>query len=97
MVMTAQEITLNISVNLNRLVRFALEKRNNRITFFLAETKEYLSLLEKSIVSSVFQKTLDRFSSEFQTLSTAKMYDEQWAEEMATWSNILQHRAKLLA
>lgn len=95
--MNAKDITLNISVNLNRLARFALERREKRIVQFLQETHEYLQLLQQSTVTDVFQKTLNKFSSEFTELSTSKVYDDSWAESMATWSNILQHRSKLLS
>ena len=44
--MTAQEITLNIAVNLGRLARWVGEGKTGRVAQFVTETEEYLKLLE---------------------------------------------------
>ena len=46
--MSAQELTLNIAVNMGRLARFALEGRASRIDQFLEETEKDLTELENS-------------------------------------------------
>jgi len=93
--MTAQEITLNIAVNLGRLARWVGEGKTRRVAQFMTETDEYLKLLESLEKSVKFEKTLKAFSKSFSRLKVNYQYDQIWAEEALTWSNILAHRAKL--
>ena len=93
--MTAQEITLNIAVNLGRLARWVGEGKTRRVAQFMAETDEYLKLLHRAEKSVRFEKTLKAFSESFSRLKVNHQYDQIWAEEALTWSNILAHRAKL--
>ncbi|MDP2671780.1 MAG: hypothetical protein Q8P13_04985 [bacterium] len=93
--MTAQEITLNIAVNLGRLGRWADEGKTARIPAFISETQDYLIELENVKKNSRFEKTIQDFKSAFNELKSKSSYDEVWAEEALTWANILQHRAKL--
>lgn len=93
--MNAEEITLNISVNLNRIARWSMEGREKRIIQFLNETNMYIHELEKAPKSDQFTKTFKRFQKEFSQLSTSYTLSPEWAESISTWANILQHRAKL--
>lgn len=93
--MEAREITLNIAVNLGRLSRWAMEGRKARVEQFLAETETYLKALEEAPKSARFQPTYEWFKSEFMQLRQNVQMDEDWAEAMLTWANILTHRAKL--
>lgn len=93
--MSAEEITLNIAVNLGRLARWVAEGKTARVGQFIAETDEYCGLLDGAVKSARFEKTLRAFEKSFVRLKANKNYDEIWAEEALTWSNILAHRAKL--
>ncbi|OGD85526.1 hypothetical protein A3B51_02800 [Candidatus Curtissbacteria bacterium RIFCSPLOWO2_01_FULL_41_18] len=93
--MNAQDLVLNIAVNLGRISRWAQEGKEKRIKQFLAETQIYLDELEKVPRSRKFEKTYQNFKTKFANLKNKVDLDEVWAEEMLTWSNILTHRAKL--
>lgn len=93
--MKADEIVLNIAVNLARLSRWAGEGRINRIGQFVAETDNYIKLLDGAKRSERFEKTYKLFKASFESLKGEKKIDNVWAEEALTWSNILTHRAKL--
>ena len=93
--MNAQELTLNIAVNMGRLARFAQEGKYARINMFLDETESYLKSLEKSSFKKQFQPTFEFFKQKFELLKNNQTFDEDWAEEALTWANILTHRAKL--
>ena len=93
--MTAQELTLNIAVNLGRLSRWAMEGKTNRIKQFLAETENYIAQLEYTPKSSRFLPTFENFKKEFTRRKNDLRLDADWAEAMLTWANILTHRAKL--
>ena len=93
--MNARELTLNMAVNLGRLSRWVGEGKLARVSQFIAETDEYLKLLEKSKKSERFEVTLKLFVKSFSKLRESKRYDDEWAEEALTWSNILSHSAKL--
>ncbi|OGY29142.1 MAG: hypothetical protein A3F35_03070 [Candidatus Woykebacteria bacterium RIFCSPHIGHO2_12_FULL_45_10] len=93
--MNAQDLTLNIAVNMGRLGRWVDEGKTSRTTVFLEETWDYLQELEKINRNPRFEKTLKSFKDSFQNLKNNSNYDENWAEEALTWANILQHRAKL--
>lgn len=92
--MTAEELTLNIAVNMGRVERWASEEKFSRIPSFLEETEEYLNELEKAHKESRFLQTFIQFKEKFQKLKATKP-DQNWAEEALTWANILTHRAKL--
>ena len=93
--MNAQELTLNIAVNLGRLGRWATEGRQGRIRQFLAETDDFIRELESASKAARFLKTFESFKREFDILKDAESFDEFWAETALTWANILTHRAKL--
>lgn len=93
--MNAQDLTLNIAVNMGRLARFAVEGKHARIEQFLDETEKYLRELGNSHVKDEFKPTLDFFKEKFELLKKSRSFDEEWAEEALTWANILTHRAKL--
>ena len=93
--MDAKEITLNIAVNLGRLCRWALESRRARVEQFLSETEEYLKALEAAPKSSRFLPTYEWFRKDFEILRRDVRMDEDWAESVLTWANILSHRASL--
>ena len=93
--MDAKEITLNIAVNLGRLCRWAMEGRRSRVDQFLAETGEYLKILEATPKSPRFLPTYEWFKKDFESLSHNVRMDADWAESMLTWANILTHRASL--
>ena len=93
--MNAQEITLNIAVNLGRLGRWVDEGKISRVGAFLVETEDYLVQLEKAQKSPKFEKTFEIFKTNFEDLKNNSNYDKVWAEEALTWANILQHRSRL--
>ena len=93
--MNAQEITLNIAVNLGRLGRWALEGKEARIKQFLTETEDYLKQLEDVPKSERFLRTFKSFKNGFTILRNDVRCDATWAENALTWANILTHRAKL--
>lgn len=94
--MNAQELTLNIAVNLGRLGRWAYEGKVNRLNQFLLETEMYIHQLEGAPKSSRFQKTFNIFRENFNKLKNNVQIDSVWAEAMFTWANILTHRARLV-
>lgn len=93
--MNAQDLVLNISVNLGRLGRWAADGKTNRISQFIEETENFLKQLEAAPKSKRFEKTYEIFKSKFEELKQSKNFDAVWAEDMLTWANILSHRAKL--
>lgn len=93
--MDAQELTLNIAVNLGRLGRWAHEGKTNRLNQFLEETQNYLNQLEKAPKSIRFQRTFDIFKETFHNLKDNTRRDSVWVEMAFTWANILTHRARL--
>jgi len=93
--MDAKEITLNIAVNLGRLCRWAMEGRRARLDQFLAETEEYVEALDSASKSERFIPTYKWFKKDFEVLSHNVQMNEDWAESMLTWANILSHRAQL--
>lgn len=93
--MNAQDLTLNIAVNLGRLSRWAMEGKESRINQFLIETEEYLNQLESTPKNKKFQPTFDSFKKNFFQLKNNIKLDQFWAEDVLTWANILTHRAKL--
>ncbi len=93
--MEAKELILNISVNLGRLCRWAMEGRRSRVEQFLTQTEEYLKVLESTAKSSRFLPTYEWFKNDFKRLSSDVRMDADWAESMLTWANILSHRASL--
>ena len=93
--MNAQDITLNIAVNLGRLGRWALEGKEARLKQFLAETEDYLRQLEDAPKKTRFLKTFESFKRVFAILKDNIRLDRDWAESAFTWANILTHRAKL--
>ena len=93
--MDAKEITLNIAVNLGRLCRWAMEGRKARLEQFLSETHEYVKALDNAPKSDRFIPTYEWFKKDFDSLSHNVQMNEDWAESMLTWANILSHRAQL--
>lgn len=93
--MDAQELTLNIAVNLGRVARWASEGRLNRVSQFLEETESYLKELESAPKSQRFTPTFEAFKKVFRNLKTDPKPNKLWAEDALTWANILTHRAKL--
>jgi hypothetical protein len=93
--MEARELTLNIAVNLGRLCRWAAEGRRSRVDQFLAETEEYVRALDVAPKSARFLPTYERFKTDFDKLRRDVRMDDDWAESMLTWANILTHRASL--
>ena len=93
--MNAQELTLNIAVNLGRIGRCAYEGRRVRLEQFLKETEEYVNQLESMSKAPRFQRTFNLFSESFNNLKNDVHLDSTWAETAYTWANILMHRAKL--
>ena len=93
--MSTREIVLNIAVNLGRLCRWAMEGRKARVEQFLAETEEYVEVLDSAPKSDRFMPTYEWFKEDFNALSHDVRMDSDWAESMLTWANILSHRAQL--
>lgn len=93
--MNAQDLTLNIAVNLGRVSRWAVEGKENRIHQFLNETENYLKQLENTPKSNQFNHTFISFKKNFVKLKNNVELNDKWAEDTSTWANILTHRAKL--
>lgn len=93
--MNAQDLTLNIAVNLGRVSRWAIEGKTFRIQRFLEDTEIYLKELDQAQKSPKFINTYNSFKKKFNSLKDNKKYDAVWAEDALTWANILTHRAKL--
>ena len=93
--MSAEDLTLNIAVNLGRVSRWAMEGKRERIEQFLKDTDNYINLLESAKRSEKFEKTFKAFKISFNKLRSDIKLDGVWAEEALTWANILTHRAKL--
>lgn len=95
--MNAEDLTLNIAVNLGRVSRFASEGREKRVEQFLADTESYIDRLKKAPKSNRFDQTFKRFQEEFLSLTRSypQANHQEWADQALTWSNILTHRAKL--
>ena len=93
--MQAKELTLNIALNLGRLCRWSMEGRKERVEQFLAQTEEFVKALEVAPKSARFLPTYEWFREDFKRLSQDVRMDEDWAEAMLTWANILTHRASL--
>lgn len=93
--MDAKDLTLNIAVNLGRICRWTMEKKPARVQQFLTETEDYLRLLDSSPKNPRFEKTFQSFNRKFHILKNNVKQNDEWAEEMLTWANILTHRAKL--
>jgi hypothetical protein len=93
--METKELILNIAVNLGRLCRWALENRRFRIEQFLSQTEDYIKELEVAPKSTRFLPTYQWFKADFQRLRQNVQMNEDWAESMLTWANILTHRASL--
>ncbi len=92
--MNAQELTLNIAVNMGRLSKWAMEGKQVRIKQFIADTEVYLNQLEVTTQEERFKPTFISFKRKFAELKNS-VPDEIWAEDALTWANILTHRAKL--
>ena len=93
--MNAQELILNIAVNLGRIGRYAYEGRRSRVEQFLNETEEYVRQLESASMHPRFERTFAAFKESFNELERDIRLDVFWAETAYTWANILTHRAKL--
>ena len=93
--MNAQDLTLNIAVNMGRLARWVYEGKTARLAQFMKQTDDYLQQLEAIQKSRKFEKTFMSFKKKFEKLKESKEYDKIWAEDALTWANILTHRAKL--
>ena len=92
--MNARELTLHIAVNLKRIARFAHEGASGRVDQFLQETDEYVRELANASKAKDFTDTFERFRETFDSRKADPARGVDWAEEMATWGNILTHRAK---
>lgn len=94
--MDAQELILNIAVNMGRIGRFSLEGKAHRVEQFIKENNEFLGDLDKSVINDKFKPTLKSFKTQFEALKNKiEISNEAWAEAAYTWANILTHRAKL--
>ena len=93
--MNPEDLTLNIAVNLGRISRWAIEGKRNRIDQFIADTDFYVQELEKAPKNERFNKTFNAFVKKYNNLKKNVRLEEDWAEDMLTWANILTHRAKL--
>lgn len=93
--MNARDLTLNIAVNLGRLSKWAMEKKEKRVEQFLTETQQYINELESATKDSKFIPTFQAFKNKFGKLKNNVQLNDEWAEDALTWANILTHRAKL--
>lgn len=93
--MNAQDLALNIAVNMGRLSRWASEGKKTRVEQFIKDTQSYLDELEDAPKSDQFNDTFIAFRKKFSELKDNVTMNEIWAEDALTWANILTHRAKL--
>lgn len=93
--MKAEDLILNIAVNLERLAGWAVSGNTKRVEQFLKQTELYLADLKSISVDKKFKPTLLRFEKEMKLLRESEKNTSQWAERALTWANILTHRAKL--
>ncbi len=96
-------IILDIAMNLNSIGNWAADDypaKKKRIITFLGQTSHYITDLSGSTFSPSFEKTFQKFLSEYPQLEregkTGPKNHLVWAERMMTWGNILTHRTKLL-
>lgn len=92
--MNAQEIVLDIAVNLGRLSRWASEGNTKRVKQFITETDSFTKQLERVSFKDQFKSTFVGFEKILSELKKRPV-DINWAEDALTWANILTHRAKL--
>lgn len=92
--MSAEDLTLNIAVNLGRVARWVGEGKFARVGQFIKETDDYLRELDRTGRGEKFEKTYITFKLFYEKFKQNQVYDDVWAEEALTWSNILTHRAK---
>lgn len=92
--MNAQDLVLNIAVNMGRLSRWAMEGKKTRVNQFLSDTENYLEQLENMPQNEKFKHTYVSFKDKFKELKNTEL-TEVWAEDALTWASILSHRAKL--
>ena len=93
--MNAQDLTLNIALNLGRISKWAMEGKRTRIEQFILDTNFYITELDKIPKSQRFSKTFNAFKGKFDKLKNNIQLNEIWAEDVLTWANILTHRSKL--
>lgn len=93
--MSAEDLSLNIAVNLGRISRWAMEGKKGRIEQFISDTNFYITELDKTPKSERFSKTFNTFKEKFDKLKNNIQLNEIWAEDVLTWANILTHRSKL--
>lgn len=92
--MNAQDLVLNIAVNMARLSKWAMEGKEARVKQFMDDTENYLAQLENVPQNDRFKGTYIAFKRKLDELKNTKL-DELWAEDALTWASILTHRAKL--
>lgn len=93
--MSAQELILNIAVDMGRIGRYAYEGRRARVEQFLNEIEAHVRQLESIALPSRFKGTFDAFKQSLDELAKDMRLDASWAETAYTWATILTHRAKL--
>lgn len=93
--MEAQEITLHIAMNLSRLCRWAMSGNRERIDQFIKDTDMYVKLLDEAPKKQDFLDTYALFKKKYNHLKSNIQLNDEWAEDVMTWGNILTHRAKL--
>lgn len=93
--MNASELTLDIAVNLGRITRWAIERQEGRVRQFIHETDEFVAQLDRIDKKPQFTSTFKAFKKSFSELNSNIKMNDDWAEEVLTWANILTHRAKL--
>lgn len=93
--MATSDLVLNIAVNLGRMARWASEGNIKRVKQFAVDTNVYLQELEEVHKRQRFSQTFDLFKERYEVLCNDIRLDDDWAEEILTWANILTHRAKL--
>jgi hypothetical protein len=94
--MSTKDLILNISVNMGRMCRLAIEGKPKRVNTFIEDTEVYLKDLMSRDLDPKIEGTVNKFWGVFLVLKTAQHYDEVWAEHAMTWANILQHRSNNL-
>lgn len=89
-------LILDITTNLSRIGRFALEGNEKRVRQFTEEIEEYIREIDNREIPENFKRTYKNFKSAFVTISNNKGNRQNIADDAFTYSNILTHRATLL-
>lgn len=89
-------LILDMSSDLSRISRFALEGNEKRVKQFMGIVDEYTEELQKRKLKKKFLPTYTWFIKQYKELKQSmKKLDKYFADDACTLSVILMHRAEL--